>query len=89
MKTKSLPELLHFDPSHPCCETPASADLFPDLLRLVHNRENRGRIASVVIESFGIGIQNRPLSIDESAWNDCVKNPNLRSCYEQSLPATS
>ena len=85
MKTKSISEVLHFDPSHPCCETPASADLFPDLLRLVHNRQNRGRIASVLIESFGIGIQSRRLSIDESAWNECVKTPNFRPCYDLSM----
>ena len=85
MTTPSHHEVLHYDPAHPCCESPAAADLFPDLLHLDHNVENRGRVASIFIESVGIGDQDRRLTIDEAAWNECVKHPNFRACYDLSM----
>ena len=85
MKTTSHPEVLHYDPTHPCCESTTAADLFPDLLRLEHNRENRGRVASIFIESLGIGVQDRRLTIEPVAWNECVKHPNFRPCYDLSM----
>lgn len=86
MKTNtSTPAVLPYNPERSCCETPASADLFPDLLRLEHNKENRGCVASIFIESIGLGIQGRRLTIDEAAWNECVKHPNFRACYDLSM----
>jgi hypothetical protein len=85
MKTISHSEVLHYDPSHPCCESSDSADLFPDLLRLEHNKENRGRVASIFIESIGIGVQSRRLTMNEAAWSECVKHLNFRACYDLSL----
>ena len=85
MKTLSHREVLHYDPAHPCCDTPSLADFFPDLLRLDHNVENRGRVASIFIESLGIGIQSHRLTIDEKAWSECVKHPNFRACYDLSM----
>lgn len=85
MNTPSHRELLHYDPSRPCCKSPAAADFFPDLLRLVKNAENRGRVASIFIESEGIGVQDQRLTIDQAAWNECVKHPNFRACYDLSM----
>ncbi len=84
MSTVKHHEFPHYDPSQPCCETPASADLFPDLLHLLNNEENRGRVASTFIESIGIEIQGRQLTMDESVWNECVKHPNFQACYDLS-----
>lgn len=85
MSTQKHPEVLHYDPTHLCCETPASADLFPDLLHLLHNKENRGRVASIFMESIGIGIQGQHLTMDEAIWNECVKHPNFQACYDLSM----
>lgn len=79
------PEVLHYDPSRPCCESTAAADLFPDLLNLERNKVNRGRMASIFLESIGIGIQVRGLMVDESAWKECVKHPNFQACYDLSM----
>ena len=85
MNIPSIHETLHYDSTHPCCESPSAADLFPDLLRLDHNTENRGRIASIFFESLGLGIHSRRLTIDESAWCECVKHPNFQACYDLSM----
>ena len=42
-------------------------------------------MASIFIESVGIGDQDRRLTIDEAAWNECVKHPNFRACYDLSM----
>lgn len=85
MKTKSLPELLHYDPASPCCETSVAGDFFPDLLHLEQNVENRGRVASIFIGSVGMGIQVRRLTIDGAAWMECLKQPHFRACYDLSM----
>lgn len=81
----SLPEALHFDPARPCCESPAAADLFPDLLHLKTNQSNRGRVATIVMESRGIGVQRSELIVNNKAWEECVKTPHFRACYDLSV----
>lgn len=85
MKTESHREVLHFDPSRPPCESPSAADFFPDLERLEENAENRGRVASLFVESTGIGTQDHRLTIDQEAWNECVTRPHFRACYDLSM----
>ncbi len=85
MKKLNGREVLHYEPSQRCCDTPSRGDLFPDLLRLDYNVENRGRVASIFVESLGIGIQDRRLAFDEKAWEDCMKQPNFRACYDLSM----
>ena len=80
-----MSEVLHFDPARPCCETPAAADLFPDLLHLKTNQTNRGRVASIIIESRGIGVQRSELIVNNEAWGECVKTPHFRACYDLSM----
>ena len=86
MKTETqFPEVLHFDPAHPCCATPSSADLFPDLLNLDTNKRNRGRVVTDVVESCGVVTQNCVLTVDTKAWEECVKSLNFRACYDLSM----
>lgn len=86
MKTSpAYPERLHFDPTHPCCETSASAKLFPELLNVNTNCRHRGHITTVFLESRGIGITDRKVTIDPVAWAECVKSPNFQSYYEVSM----
>ena len=89
MKTQTHPEVLQYQAAHPCCESAAAADLFPDLLNLEAHKENHGRVASIYIESVGVGIQDRQLTIDEAAWKDCVNHPNFRACYDLSMAKLS
>ena len=85
MKTQTHPEVLHYQATHPCCESPADADLFPDLLHLEANKNNHGRFASIYLESVGVGIQDWQLTIDETSWKECVKHSNFRACYDLSM----
>ena len=85
MKSSTPPDLLHYDSKRSCCESPLDADLFPDLERLKTNKINRGRIASIYLQSFGIGLQKKELTVDEEAWSEYVKHPNFRSCYDLSM----
>lgn len=86
MKTKAaLPDVLHYDATRPCCETPSAGDFFPDLLRIQLNHLNRGRVFAVLTESHGVGLQNREMIVDQAAWDECVKSPNFRACYDLSM----
>lgn len=85
MSFSSLHEVLHHDPARPCGESPGSADLFPDLMRLDRNVENRDRVASIYVESIGIGDQTHRLTTDGEAWSACLKHPNFRACYDLSM----
>jgi hypothetical protein len=85
MKTQTHPDVLHYQAAHPCCESTAAADLFPDLLQLGANKHNRGRVASIYVESVGVGTQGWQLTIDEAAWKDCITHPNFRACYDLSM----
>ncbi len=80
-----MPEALHFDPTRPCCATLAAVDLFPDLLNLKTNQINRGRVASVIVESSGLGVRHSEVVVDEQAWDACVKAPHFRACYDLSM----
>lgn len=60
-------------------------DLFPDLDQIGTNAANRGRIASIFVESIGIGTQSKSLTIDEEAWSQCVAHPNFPACYQLSM----
>lgn len=85
MSTPPRPFVLHYDPSLPCCEPATAADLFPDLHQLQPNVENKGRVASIFIEAVGVVTQSSDLIIDKEAWNECVKHPDFRSCYDLSM----
>jgi hypothetical protein len=77
--------MLHFNSEVACCDDPAAGDLFPDLLNLAPNRENRGRIATVVMESHGIGKAKPVIRIDRAAWLKCSAHPSFNSNYRLSM----
>ena len=59
--------------------------IFPDLLNLRINRENRGKAFGAFVQSIGVGVQDRKVSVDSEAWEECTKCPDYRSCYDLSL----
>jgi hypothetical protein len=59
--------------------------LFPDVSQLQFNKPNQGKVASIQIESHGIGIQNRGLSIDQQQWEACLKCDRFDDCYKLSI----
>lgn len=59
--------------------------MFPDVSKLRFNKPNRGRVATIEIESHGIGIQNRGLSIDQQQWEACLQCERFDDCYKLSL----
>ncbi len=85
MKTDKQQKVWHYDPARPCCESTSEADLFPDLEHLKYNVENCGRVASILVKSIGIGIQQRKLTIDEQGWRECFKHPNFRACHDLAM----
>lgn len=81
--------MLHFNPDAACCDDPAAGDLFPDLLNLAPNRENRGRVATVFVKSHGIGTTKPVVRIDRAAWMECSSHPNFDSNYRLSMALLS
>lgn len=59
--------------------------MFPDLLKLEINEPNRAAVATVFLESVGIGIQGKKLTIDKAQWVQCVECPDFDHCYKLSL----
>jgi hypothetical protein len=59
--------------------------IFPDMLDLRINRENRGKVFGAFVQSVGVGVQNRRVSLDSAAWEECTKCADYRSCYDLSL----
>ncbi len=78
-------EKLHFDPKQKCCGVAAIGAMFPDLLKLDLNTINRGRVFSVHIRACGLGVQERSVLVDQTAWEKCVTSPHFRQCYDLSL----
>lgn len=78
-------EKFHFDETSKCCGGECSGELFPDLLNLEINKLNRGRVFGVLVESCGVGIQNRKVVIDKQAWERCSQSPGFNRCLELSM----
>jgi hypothetical protein len=62
--------------------------IFPDLLRMHANQRARGKVFSAFVRSVGVGVQERQVSVDESAWEECAKCPDYRTCYDLSMGKT-
>jgi hypothetical protein len=56
--------------------------MFPDLLELRRNRKNRGKVFGAFVQSFGVGVQERKVSVDDAAWDECLNCAEYRSCYD-------
>jgi hypothetical protein len=59
-------------------------DLFPDLSRVEFNKPCAGRAFAVQVNSCGLGVQSREMKVDETAWEECVRCPDYRPCYDLS-----
>ena len=59
--------------------------MFPDLLELRLNAENKGRVFGFIVKKFGLGVQERKMSVDKSAWEACKACPEYRTCYDLSF----
>ena len=71
--------------SEPLCTPNCYGSLFPDVSQLQFNKPNQGKVAKIEIESHGIGIQNRGLSIDRQQWEACLKCDRFDDCYKLSI----
>jgi len=56
--------------------------MFPDVSKLQFNKPNPGKVATIEIESRGIGIQHRALLIDQPQWETCLKCDRFEDCYK-------
>ena len=67
------------------CKPDCYGNIFPDLRTFSYNRIARGKVFSVLVKSFGIGVQSRDLTIDTQAWEACQVCPQYRGCYDLSM----
>ena len=59
--------------SEPVCAPDCYGSMFPDVSNLRFTKPNPGKVAAIEIESHGIGIQNRSLSIGPQQWEAYLK----------------
>jgi hypothetical protein len=59
--------------------------MFPDLDRLEDNRPLRGKVFTVLVESKGIGVSGRTITVDPDQWQACVACEQYRGCYDLSM----
>ena len=60
-------------------------DMFPDLDRLEDNRPLQGKAFTVKIESRGIGVSGRTVTVNTDGWTACVACERYRDCYDLSM----
>jgi len=66
---------------HPSCY----GRIFPDLAQLDTNTPLKGQVFTVLLESSGMFVQRRSISVNAAAWDACQRCPDYRSCYDLSL----
>jgi len=59
--------------------------MFPDVSSLRFNNSNQSKVATIEIESCGIGVQRRQLLIDKEQWEECVGCKRFDDCYKLSI----
>jgi hypothetical protein len=59
--------------------------MLPDFAHEHLNERNHGKAFSVLVESSGIGVQGRTLATKTDEWEDCLKCPDYRTCYDLSM----
>jgi hypothetical protein len=67
------------------CQETCYGNLFPDLNQLDVNKTIKGRAFAVLVESKGIGVSARTVSVDRKAWEQCIACEDYRSCYDLSI----
>ncbi len=56
--------------------------MFPDLAQLEYNTPLKTQVFTVLLESAGMFVQRRSLSVDYAAWEACQQCSCYRSCYD-------
>jgi hypothetical protein len=59
--------------------------IFPDMLNFTRNKVNQGHVFGATVQSFGLGVQDRKMSVDFSVWEKCLACPEYRTCFDLSL----
>jgi hypothetical protein len=59
--------------------------MFPDLDRLENNQPLAGAAFTVLVESKGLGVSGRSVSVDQAKWRQCVACQRYRDCYDLSV----
>jgi hypothetical protein len=59
--------------------------MFPDLDRLQHNHPLQGKAFAVLVESKGIGVSGRTITVNPDQWTNCVACEHYRDCYDLSM----
>jgi hypothetical protein len=67
--------------NHPNCH----GSFFPDFTALKHNHPLTSQAFSALVISHGIGVQSRKLEVNPEGWENCVRCPDYRTCYDLSL----
>ena len=59
--------------------------MFPDLSRLDVNRPLAGKALQVLVESRGIGVSSRQVTVRPDGWDECTACKSYRDCYDLSM----
>ena len=59
--------------------------MFPDLSRTLFNQWLEGRAFKMLVESSGMGLTGRSISVKLEEWKKCVACPSYRECYDLSM----
>ena len=49
------------------------------------NYPNDGQVFGAMVQSVGLGIQDRKISVDLDEWEKCTACPDYKTCYDLSL----
>jgi hypothetical protein len=60
-------------------------DMFPDVDRLENNCPLQGQAFTVLVESKGIGVSGRAITVNSDRWKMCVACERYRDCYDLSM----
>ncbi len=59
--------------------------MFPDLDRMDVNKPLAGKAFDVLVESRGIGVSSRQMTVRPDGWDECTTCENYRDCYDLSM----
>jgi len=60
--------------------------MFPDVLHIENDRQQRGKVFSLLLERAGGMIRcNREVAGDMEQWDHCRKCPEFDDCYQFSM----
>ena len=59
--------------------------MFPNLDRVDLNKPSSGKAFDVLVESHGIGVSSRQVTVRPEGWDECTACENYRDCYDLSM----